>query len=143
MYNKISALRVNKILIISTLFFVLASCSDKVVEKIEETTTPVNNVVVEEIEENKVEKIVIKNEILEIFVSMQEVEKHNKNIDCYTVLDWKVYDVSSFFWKHPGWDDNLSKTCGIDATELFEWQHWNDVKAQMKKDEFYIGDLEK
>lgn len=139
---------------ISILLFLLTSCWNNVVEKMEETAIPINNEVVEEvqieenkidevIEENKGEEAAIENEMLEIFVSMEEVEKHNNNGDCYTVLDWKVYDVSSFFWTHPGWDDNLSKTCGIDATELFEGQHWNNAKAQMKKDDFYIGELEK
>ena len=74
-------------------------------------------------------------------ISITEVEKHNKKWDCYTAIDWKVYDVSSFFGIHPGWDDNLLKTCGKDATILFQWVHWFNAKAQIKKEEFYIWDL--
>jgi len=74
-------------------------------------------------------------------ISLDEVKKHNKAGDCYTAIDWKIYNVSSFFWIHPGWDENLLKSCWIDATQLFSWIHWFNAKAQMKKEEFYIWDL--
>lgn len=115
-------MKINKILITWFLILNLSSCSEKPEEKI-----------------NKTSKINIEN--AELFFSISDIEKHNSKEDCYTVLDWKVYNVSSFFWKHPWWDDNLMKTCWIDATKIFQWKHWNNAKAQIKKDEFYIWEI--
>jgi len=74
----------------------------------------------------------------EKFISLEEVKKHSKAWDCYTILDWKVYDISSFFGVHPGWDENLLKICWIDWTELFKNKHWANEKAMIKKEKFYI-----
>lgn len=92
--------------------------------------------------EIKQENIVNNNKISENkWLTLEEVAKHSSSSDCYTVIDWKVYDVTSFFWKHPGWDANLAKTCWIDATELFNNKHWANEKAKMKKEEFLVWEL--
>ena len=111
-----------KIIFLVLLTLLLYSCNDDISDK----TAITNSINTAQVEET---------------ISITEVEKHNKKWDCYTVLDWKVYDVSSFFGTHPGWDDNLLKTCWKDATTLFQWVHWNNAKAKMKKEEFYIWNL--
>lgn len=35
-------------------------------------------------------------------VSLEEVAKHNKESDCWIVVDNKVYDVTKFLSEHPG-----------------------------------------
>merc|ERR1711976_318284 len=35
------------------------------------------------------------------------------------MIEGKVYNMTSFFGTHPGGDDNLQRSCGIDATVLF------------------------
>lgn len=73
--------------------------------------------------------------------SLEEVAIHNKKEDCYTWIDWKVYDVTSFFGKHPWWDDNLLKLCWIDWTEMFNSVHAKNQKAIMVRDSLYVWDL--
>lgn len=73
--------------------------------------------------------------------TLEEVAKHDKKEDCYTWIDWKVYDVTSFFGKHPWWDDNLLKLCWIDWTEMFNSVHAKNQKAIMVRDSLYVWDL--
>jgi cytochrome b involved in lipid metabolism len=150
------------IILISTLLL-LISCSDniednkelnnpnedKITEQIweievtnnEEQNETINK---EQVETEVIEEIIIQNDTKEdnkTSLSLQEISKHNSSWDCYTAIDWKVYNVTSFFGIHPWWDENLLKTCWIDATELFNNQHWEDEKAKIKKEEFYIWEL--
>jgi cytochrome b involved in lipid metabolism len=150
------------IILLSTLFL-LISCTDNTVEnkeldnlnedkiteqiwEIEVTNIEekIETITEEQIEAEVVEEIIIQNDTKEenkISLSLQEISQHNSSWDCYTAIDWKVYNVTSFFGIHPGWDENLLKTCWIDATELFNNQHWEDEKAKIKKEEFYIWEL--
>lgn len=74
--------------------------------------------------------------------TMAEVEAHASEESCYTTIDGKVYDVTSFISKHPGGDRNILKICGSDGTSLFEGQHGGQEDAENTLDEFYIGELE-
>ncbi len=74
-------------------------------------------------------------------ISKDEVKKHSSRTDCWTQIWDSVYDVTSFFWVHPGWDDNLSRVCGIDGTEVFSNQHSQTPKAQAKIKTLYIWDI--
>lgn len=71
----------------------------------------------------------------------EEVASHNSSSDCWTVIDSKVYDVSSFFGKHPGWDANLMRLCWVDWSNAFNGQHGGQRKAEMKLDSFYKWEL--
>ena len=73
--------------------------------------------------------------------TLEEIARHIVEEDCYTVIDGKVYNISAFFGKHPGGDQNLLKVCGIDATSIFEQQHGNNREAQEALAEFQIGVL--
>ncbi len=73
--------------------------------------------------------------------TLEEIARHTIEEDCYTAIDGKVYNVSAFFGKHPGGDENLFKVCGIDATSIFEQQHGNNREAQEALAEFQIGVL--
>lgn len=75
--------------------------------------------------------------------SMEEVKIHNIQLDCYTVIDWKIYNISPFFWKHPWWDEKLLWLCWVDWSSLFNTVHWTNEKAQMTREEYYIWDLAK
>lgn len=73
--------------------------------------------------------------------TLEDVAIHDTKEDCYTIIDWKIYDISNFFWKHPWWDKSLLKLCWIDWSKLFNWKHWDNEKAIMKRDSFYVWDL--
>ncbi|XP_010460321.1 PREDICTED: cytochrome b5 isoform X1 [Camelina sativa] len=73
--------------------------------------------------------------------SMEEAATHNKQDDCWIVIDGKVYDVSSYMDDHPGGDDVLLAVTGKDATDEFEDAgHSKDARELMEK--YFIGELD-
>lgn len=51
--------------------------------------------------------------------SPEEISKHNKETDCWTIVNNKVYNLTSFIAKnqHP---PAIIQSCGTDGTTLFE-----------------------
>lgn len=76
-------------------------------------------------------------------ITKDDVAKHNKKSDCYTIIDAKVYDITSFFGKHPGGDEKIIWLCWIDWSAKFNTVHWKNEKAIMTKDKYLIWDLTK
>jgi hypothetical protein len=50
--------------------------------------------------------------------SAQEIAIHNKGTDCWTIVNKKVYDITSYVPRHPGGAEIL-RACGADGTSLF------------------------
>lgn len=59
--------------------------------------------------------------------SYEEIEKHNKETDCWLVIDDVVYDVTSFVPRHPG-GNMIFLNAGRESTRLFESYHPESVK---------------
>ena len=97
-----------------------------------------NNTIEEKEEETK------ENETIEVKTYSQEkVASYSASVKCRTIVDSKVYDITDFFGKHPGWDDALLSICWKDWTEMFNSQHMgsDEAKAQLKS--MYKWELEK
>lgn len=77
-----------------------------------------------------------------IAFTREEVAKHNTKSDCYTIIDAKVYDITSFFGKHPGWDSKIIWLCWIDWSAKFNSVHWESEKANITKDKYFKANLE-
>ena len=73
--------------------------------------------------------------------SLTDVQSHATASGCWTTIENKVYDISSFFGKHKGWDDKLLLLCGKDGTALFEGKHGSNDKAKAMLATLLIGDL--
>jgi cytochrome b involved in lipid metabolism len=84
-------------------------------------------------------------------LTIEEVATHATADDCWTIIDDKVYDITSYISSHPGGNDILA-ACGKDGSTLFNQrkdQAGNSVgsgqphssRAQSTLEEFYIGDL--
>lgn len=73
--------------------------------------------------------------------TMEEVAQANSATKCWTVVNGDVYDVTSFINKHKGGDKNVLRTCGIDATSIFEGQHGGQEMPNKVLTNFLIGQL--
>ena len=74
--------------------------------------------------------------------TLGEVKKHNKKDDAWTIIDNKVYNITSWIPKHPG-GQIIMKALGKDATQLFiDNGHPSYVKKTILP-KYYIGTLKK
>lgn len=70
----------------------------------------------------------------------EEVSKHDKINDAWTVFNGKIYDITLYADYHPGGAHKLLLGAGKDCTKLFNQFHpWVNGHAFLEKD--YIGNL--
>jgi cytochrome b involved in lipid metabolism len=55
--------------------------------------------------------------------TMAEVAKHNSQTDCWSVVEGKVYNLTTWISRHPGGQGVVLGMCGVDATAAFRGQH--------------------
>lgn len=55
-------------------------------------------------------------------ITWEEYSKHTNNLDCWLLIDGRVYNTTTFLAEHPGGDDVLLKYSGLDATVPFNVQ---------------------
>lgn len=55
--------------------------------------------------------------------SKDEVLKHNKETDCWVIIDGEIFDVTKFLEHHPGGGKAIMVYAGRDATEEFDMLH--------------------
>jgi len=79
-------------------------------------------------------------ETSEVEYTMNEVEKHNQQDDCWVVIGNtktggpKVYNITKYLDNHPGGAEVLLDVAGKDADEFFEdIGHSKDARAELKK----------
>jgi len=74
--------------------------------------------------------------------TLDEVKKHNTKKDAWTIIENKVYNISSWIPKHPG-GEIILQALGKDATQLFLTNgHPSYVKKTILP-KYYIGNLKK
>eukprot|EP00924_Labyrinthula_sp_SR-Ha-C_P002308 maker-scaffold_16-snap-gene-0.41-mRNA-1 protein AED:0.02 eAED:0.02 QI:82/1/1/1/1/1/3/45/532 len=73
--------------------------------------------------------------------SRAEVAKHNKDDDCWVIIDNKVYDVTRFAPLHPGGERLLKEYGGQDVTEDFFGLHRLEVLEKYES-KLCIGKIE-
>lgn len=74
--------------------------------------------------------------------TLKQVAEHGTPDDCWTVVDDEVADITLYFGKHPGGDDNLAKACGVDSTEMFESVKKHDPNGYKKLKEYVVGEFQ-
>ncbi|MDA3803014.1 MAG: cytochrome b5-like heme/steroid binding domain-containing protein [Patescibacteria group bacterium] len=72
--------------------------------------------------------------------SLTQVSEHNTEVDCWQVINGKVYNISKYIPNHPGGLNSVLKGCGKDATKMFDLQHKPKTKEMLKN--YYLGNLE-
>lgn len=68
-----------------------------------------------------------------------DVALHNTESDCWTLVDGKVYDLSSWLPQHPGGGSLLLGMCGGDGAVVLRSHHNSDQDYALTQ--YYIGDL--
>lgn len=65
--------------------------------------------------------------------SLREVSEHNKEKDCWVVIDGKVFDVSKFLALHPGGRNILFSVVGTDCSQQFHQFHRDELLQKYQK----------
>ena len=90
-------------------------------------------------DEDIVENNEIKKETKNYFLA--EVSEHNNEASCWTIVNGRVYNITSHISEHTGGERNIKQGCGIDATDIFVGKpHIKEAHDYLEN--FYIGDLE-
>lgn len=71
--------------------------------------------------------------------TISEVETHNTESSCYTIINNGVYDVTKFISVHPGGAKNILRLCGVDGTSIFMKKHSSDEKPNLILRSLQIG----
>lgn len=74
-------------------------------------------------------------------LTMTDVAKHADDSSCWTVVNGKVYDVTTWIGQHPGGEQRIRGLCGQDATQMFGDQHAGQNTAEERLSSFQIGTL--
>ena len=73
--------------------------------------------------------------------TIQDVVTHSTEQSCWTAVDGKVYDLTSFIANHPGGKANIMKICGVDGSAVFGNKHGGESRPKNTLDGLYIGPL--
>lgn len=74
--------------------------------------------------------------------SLDEVAKHNSSSDCWSIVNGKVYNVTSLISGHTGGSEAIIAGCGKDATQAFNTRGTNGPhpeRAAVKLEDYYVG----
>lgn len=70
-----------------------------------------------------------------------EVATHNTSASCWSIINSKVYDLTSYISRHPGGSSNITRLCGKDGTSAFSGQHGGDSKPERTLAGLYLAPL--
>lgn len=73
--------------------------------------------------------------------TMADVAAANSPGKCWSVVDGKVYNLTSWIAQHPGGPDNIISMCGKDASAAYNMQHGGQRRPEQMLTQFEIGTL--
>jgi cytochrome b involved in lipid metabolism/uncharacterized membrane protein len=76
-----------------------------------------------------------------INLSTSEIKKHNSKTDCWSIVNGKVYNLTSYVQKHPGGNAVIANICGKDGTSSFTNQHNTQSKPNSVLSGFLLGSV--
>ncbi len=73
----------------------------------------------------------------------QDVATHNTAADCWTIVNSKVYNLTSYIASssHPGGNAAITGLCGTDGSAAFTAKHGSSASANAALGNLYLGDL--
>eukprot|EP00605_Chrysophyceae_sp_TOSAG23-4_P002475 GSChrysophyteH1.ASY1.ANO1.2737.1 assembled CDS len=73
-------------------------------------------------------------------ISLEELQQHNTEFDCWTAYNGKVYNVTQYMHYHPGGVKKLMIGAGKDCTKYYDKFHpWVNIDTMLAK--CYVGKL--
>lgn len=73
--------------------------------------------------------------------TLADVAGHATQASCWTAINGKVYDVTSWISKHPGGARAILGLCGKDGSSAFNGQHGGQARPASELATFIIGTL--
>ncbi len=75
------------------------------------------------------------------YYTAAEVSGHASTQSCWSIVNGKVYDLTSWINRHPGGSSAIKRMCGVDGSEDFNDQHGGKGRPERELAAFYIGVL--
>jgi len=105
------------------LFFVINSNSSQNTSKVTINNQPTTSLPAKSatVVTNTNANVVPKNNTISTTPSytLAEVSQHNNETSCWTVIDGKIYDITSYIYSHPAGVNKILQGCGVDATRMY------------------------
>lgn len=73
--------------------------------------------------------------------TLAQVATHHDAASCWTVIDEKVYDLTSWIARHPGGEGAILSICGTNGSSAFNDQHGGQGRPAQLLASFKIGTL--
>jgi cytochrome b involved in lipid metabolism len=71
--------------------------------------------------------------------SLSDLSKHNNQTSCWTAVNGKIYDITSFISTHPAGISKILKGCGVDGTNMYGRVGAHDVSRLTNA---FVGNLQ-
>ena len=73
--------------------------------------------------------------------TVQQVSWHNTTSDCWTIINNRVYNLTSYITSHPDRQTTIANLCGIDGSNSFNARHLGSSTVNSILMNYYVGDL--
>ncbi len=75
------------------------------------------------------------------YYTRAEVSAHASTQSCWSIVNGKVYDLTSWISQHPGGSSAIKRMCGVDGSANFNGQHGGQSRPERELASFFIGVL--
>lgn len=73
--------------------------------------------------------------------TLAQVAAHNSSSSCWSAINGKVYDLTSWISKHPGGKQAIVSMCGRDGSAAYNGQHGGERRPANELAGFYLAPL--
>jgi cytochrome b involved in lipid metabolism len=73
--------------------------------------------------------------------TLADVAAHGNASSCWSAINGKVYNLTSWISQHPGGPEHILSICGTDGSSAFNAQHGTQARPASELAGFYIGTL--